>query len=372
MKFTCDQCGKTFSFRNNLYRHKKNTCKNHIIPHLNPVTPHLNPVTPHLNPVTPHLNSVTPHLNPVTPHLNSVTPHLNSVTPHLNPDILINKNFEKINKFIVKCLNCSKQLTKSNFSRHLKSCKGCPTNICRYCNQFFKNNANISRHEKKCNKQEIYTPIENITPGYMQYPTVLNQNITINNNIINNNIVLNLFGVESWDYLIKICEGENKTEFEKLKMQLLTEGVDGLCKLIECHYFNKDYPQNQTIRKNIKNNDFVEVHVGNNEWEPKTLDTAMEEIKHTTSMYIRPFVDDVIQTNYHINQHIRDKLNNTFVDLLVPLQYDMCGEYYQRLSGVEEPIKHIVKQKEQISKRKIKAMLFEYSSKLIKLSDRII
>lgn len=362
MKFSCDQCGNLFTFRNNLYRHKTKTCKGGQNPHLNPVTPHPVSFVSSSFFVTPHLNSVTPHLNPVTPH------HLNSVTPH--------------NKVIVKCLKCMKHITRSNFARHLRNCKGCPSNTCRFCGESFKTNSNISRHEKTCNdggRKELVDTI--ITTGEtistisrkecLPHPSssssstnqnIHNQNITINNNIVNNNIVLNLFGVESWDYLIKICNGENKSEFEKLKTQLLTEGIDGLCKLIECHYFNKDYPQNQTIRKKIKNNDFVEVHVGNNEWEPKTLDTAMEEIKHTTSMYIRPFVDDVIQSNYHIDQNIHNKLNNTFVDILAPLQYDMCSEYYHQLSGLEEPNQHIVKQKEQISKRKIKAMLFEFSS----------
>ena len=349
MIFSCDQCETTFSFLNNMYRHKKKSCKNAPKPHLNPVGPHLNPVGPPLNPVGPHLNPVGPPITLFSPH-----------------------QFYIVDKTYVKCMKCEKQITKGNAARHLKACKGCPSNKCRQCGKYFKTNANISRHEKTCNNlSNTIININKIEPNIVT--NNITTNVIVNNNIINNNnnFVLNIFGVESWDYLIEICEDNKKNEFDKLKKQLLTEGVDGLCKLIEGHYFNKNFPQNQTIRKPIKNNDFVEVHVGNNEWEPKTLDTAMEEIKNTTSMYIRPILDDVLKTTYHKDSHMKQFLNKTFIDVLVPMRYDICDEYTKRLNDMDVPASHIMQQNEQINRRKIKTMLFEFSNRLIKLSQQL-
>jgi hypothetical protein len=362
MSFLCDQCNKSFSFRNNLYRHKKNTCKLSQ-----------NPVILSQNPVI--LPSKSDRLSQ------------NPVILSQNPVICDTPLFRVVDGYRVQCIQCEKLVSnKKNFSRHQSVCKGCPTRVCRHCSKQFKDGSNISRHEKRCfgrfkdaivTSTTISAAVATVATG--PNTTVHNhhhhhhhQTVVVNNHIVNHNqIVLNMFGVESWDYLCLLCDRENKPEFDRVKNTVLTEGVDGLCKVIEGHYFNKDYPQNHTIRKTIKNNDFVEVHVGNNEWEPKTLDTAMEEIKNTTSMYIRPMVDDVMDTEYHHDERMKQVLNKTFTDVLVPMRYEMCGEYTHKLSDIDIPASHMLQQQEQINRRKIKTMLFEFSKRLISLSRTI-
>jgi len=366
MSFECIQCGKLFTFNNNLYRHKRKSCKNIGKKHENGERKH---------DVRERKHDVCERKHDVRERKSEYA----NGKSDMGENTIFSKivgNFGKLcdgNKW--ECLKCKKRMLQQSKNQHsIVSCyrHKYGVNTCIFCQKFYDKTNSRIKHENKCSEKMKQGCVE---IDEKNLPIVVNNttnNITNNiTNITNNTIVLNQFGVEGWDCLWKLCSNENKNEFEKMKMQLITQGLDGISKLIEIHYFNKDYPKNQTIRKPIKNNDFVEVHVGNNEWEHKTIETALEEIKQSTTMYIRPLIDDVLETRYEQDEKIKKYTNKMFTDVLVPMKYDLCNEYKDKLMNTDPLSFHMLQQHEQISVRKMKTVLYELSSKLKTLSDNI-
>ena len=247
-----------------------------------------------------------------------------------------------------------------------------------FCEKVYDKVNTRQKHETTCKARQPSLEVVPVTPNNV--PATIN-NTTINNtsnstviNIIqnnHNNIVLNPFGQEDWDGLWELCGRQGRKDFEKLKTQLVTQGMDGISKLIEHHYFNKDYPKNHTIRKPVKNNDFVEVHVGNNEWEHKTLATAMENIKESTTMYLCPMIEEVLNDSYEQDKQIQKYVNRLFTNVLVPMNYEICEKYKDRLCDVEPVGTHVSEQHGQIVMRNMKTVLHQLSLKLKSLSDNI-
>lgn len=237
-------------------------------------------------------------------------------------------------------------------------------------------------HELVCKARqqslEVTTPANtnNVSTTNNNHTTITNNNNS-NNTVINivqnnhNTIVPNPFGQEEWDGLFYLEGTQGEKEFKNLQTQLVTQGMDGISKLIEHHYFNKDYPKNHTIRKPVKNNDFVEVHVGNNEWEHKTMATAMEEIKKSTTMYLHPMIDDVLNESYEQDDRMQKYVNRLFTNVLVPMNYVFCEQYKDRLRDIEPVETHVSEQHGQIVMRNMKTVLYQLSLKLKTLSDTI-
>jgi hypothetical protein len=278
-----------------------------------------------------------------------------------------------------KCVRCDKVMSTNAKRHHYEQACRRKLHIlqCKYCDMMCKHAMDKSRHQKRCGKRSSLQLINPSKEGEETPATINNTTINNNNTVINiiqnnhNNIVLNPFGQEDWDGLWELCGRQGRTDFETLKTQLVTQGMDGISKLIEHHYFNKDYPKNHTIRKPVKNNDFVEVHVGNNEWEHKTMATAMENIKESTTMYLQPMIEEVLNDSYEQDKQIQKYVNRLFTNVLVPMNYEICEKYKDRLRDVEPVGTHMSEQHGQIVMRNMKTVLHHLSLKLKSLSENI-
>jgi hypothetical protein len=369
MVFICDNCSKMFTFINNLYRHKKNSCN---------FKGCKREIDDGKRESDDGKRESCDGKREIGDGKREIGDGKRESCDGKREYMKVVGKFGKMKGNKWECLCCKKVMLQQSKSQH--SYIACyryknGVNICMYCERYYDKTNSRSKHEKQCvlqktqqlDKQNVYnsdkiTVVNNTT----------NNTTHIVNNITNtNNIVLNQFGVEDWGCLWKLCSNENKDEFEKVKMQLITEGLDGISKLIEMHYFNKDYPKNHTIRKPIKNNDFVEVHIGNNEWEHKTIETALEEIRQSTTMYMRPLIDDIIEHKYDNDVKIKRCTNKMFTEVLVPMKYELCNEYKSKLSNTDPLSIYMSQQNEQIYMRKMKTMLFSFSVKLKSLSEHI-
>lgn len=111
MDFRCTQCDVTFTMKHNLNRHMKNRCKN------------VGVVDTEISPSPPE---------PVVP-------------------FTLKTQFEKVDADNVKCLSCSKIMSRRNKSYHSNACrKGLHILQCTYCSGMCDDRLQKSRHQKKC------------------------------------------------------------------------------------------------------------------------------------------------------------------------------------------------------------------------------
>lgn len=380
MAYRCNLCGVSFTFRNNLYRHRKNSCKNQIETRNSPINTSgnqscLDEKRSHVNEKqSPMIEIETRKHEPPSSKL-----EIRSSTCKVNTHTGETCSFRKTSDNRWQCTTCDKIIAKQNKTKHSKT--ACfrhkyGQHICMFCERVYDKVNTRQKHETTCKARQTSLEVATTTPNN-NTTTVNNTTINHNSTVINiiqnnhNNIVLNPFGQEDWDGLWELCGRHGRKDFETLKTQLVTQGMDGISKLIEHHYFNKDYPNNHTIRKPVKNNDFVEVHVGNNEWEHKTLATAMENIKESTTMYLCPMIEEVLNDSYEQDKQIQNYVNRLFTNVLVPMNYDICEKYKDRLRDVEPVGSHVSEQHGQIVMRNMKTVLHQLSLKLKSLSDNI-
>ena len=134
--------------------------------------------------------------------------------------------YEVVDETRVKCTKCDVTMLRGCKNRHNARCKGAPLDCCKYCVQQCSSSSNKCRHQKTCK----LNPANVLSPS----PTVP---------------IVNDFGNENVSHL---CNAEEP----------LPNDVESLIRLV---YFDKDHPENQTIRKLIKNSVYVEIRQ-NNEW----------------------------------------------------------------------------------------------------------
>ena len=159
----------------------------------------------------------------------------------------------------VTCTHCHKRLLKSNVSRHLKRCKGVPTNTCVHCNKSFSTRHGKNNHSRTCRQEQKVT--------VNSHNTVTNShNITTHNQT--NNITIR-FGNEDLLYL------QSKREIDD-RIDMVAQCLSDVLDLV---YFNSDHPENQTIRKTNKKTDLIETRVSKNEWDHEESRLVIPKIK---------------------------------------------------------------------------------------------
>lgn len=165
----------------------------------------------------------------------------------------------------VTCTQCHKRLLKSNVSRHLKRCKGVPTNTCVHCNKTFLTRHGKNNHSRTC-RQPLNNQILNSQNNHSNN-VVTNSHNTTNNNQTNNITIR--FGNEDLSYL------QSKREIDE-RIDMVAQCLSDVLDLV---YFNSDHPENQTIRKTNKKTDLIETRVNNNEWDHEESRLVIPKIK---------------------------------------------------------------------------------------------
>lgn len=134
-----------------------------------------------------------------------------------------NEEYVRVDDKNIQCTRCKSIIVNASRHRHSKTCKGVPKNTCPFCLRCFKTQSVHSRHKKTCKKRPVQQEekVENITLDF------------------------------------------GKEDLSKLEPRLFESFADA----IQFVYFNKDYPENQTVRKRVKRDHSMEV-MENNQWKP--------------------------------------------------------------------------------------------------------
>ena len=189
------------------------------------------------------------------------------------------------------CRVCQKLLFKHNTKRH--SCRGAPALTCKLCGKVFKHRQNLCVHKKICKASTT-----NVRNNTNSHNTVNNHNsnnttIVINNNYNTYNIQQtnnHVFGHEDFTDILNLLEEDPR----------LRDAVANLKTALSLVHFNKDFPQNQTVRKMNKRSNTIELRqsVNPERWdlEPfelgfgKVLDNLQRhlkiDIRHTLPIHI--------------------------------------------------------------------------------------
>ena len=173
----------------------------------------------------------------------------------------------------LKCFKCNKTfLSKKGFNNHIQKCDGLDPRQCRVCLKVFSSRYGKYQHMKyvKCSP-----PIQhnNLTTN-----NITNNNINIDNsdNSINtnNNIQINIradFDKITNDHIQQIVSQIKQTDY----LQMISENIDigkyVIPRTMEQIYFNDQFPEMQTLKKERRNDKLVGVHVGNGKWEKRLM-----------------------------------------------------------------------------------------------------
>jgi hypothetical protein len=172
-----------------------------------------------------------------------------------------------------KCQNCD-YLTKYKqcFNNHINKKNKCINNnkkqyMCEHCEHGFNDRSNFYRHKKnnckQINKNKINENLEieklklEIEKLKLVNNNTINSHNTTNNNSNNNttnvtnNINIVAYGDEDMSFLT-----------EKQILNVLSNGREGIYKLIEMVNFNKDKPENHNIKYNNVNKKITHIYNG--------------------------------------------------------------------------------------------------------------
>ena len=136
--------------------------------------------------------------------------------------------------------------------------------------------------------------------------TTINNNITNNtnchnttNNITNNNTTLNNFYNITDEHIEKIVDKIGEKEYFSIAMNNIALGKYALPRTAATIYNNKDHPELQTIRKERRNDNLVDVHVGEDEWEKRVFNDVFKLIVRRVEEYYTKYFQ-------HIDQKYKD------------------------------------------------------------------
>lgn len=203
----------------------------------------------------------------------------------------IKNNYIKLGKKW-KCIQCNKSISTKYKKHHFeKTCRKVRNSLrCENCLIICKDRNSKCRHKKRCVKKDV-------REVYAQNKT----NTTVHNLIINNttHITTNHFyvshGQEDVKYLLELINIDER--YEKAKKCLST--------IMDLIYFNKDHPNNQTVRKRNKKSDLIEFRVNDNgDWSYEESSTAAPKILNN----IYKLVDQFFEMNNNTCKNIKDFL----------------------------------------------------------------
>jgi len=203
-------------------------------------------------------------------------------------------SFKRIDNKYLECLKCHKRVC-AKLKRHLAVCKGVPTNTCMFCKKKFNHQSAHSRHQKTCKARPAVVPVTIV-------PETINNNINSNNGttiIINNNnnyndnrtyIQNNTFGHEDLTVILNKLEQDPR----------LKEAVSNFKTALSLVHFNKDFPENQTIRKMNKRSNTIELRqsVDPERWDLEPFETGFGRVMDNLQRQLKVDLNHMYPINY--------------------------------------------------------------------------
>jgi uncharacterized C2H2 Zn-finger protein len=227
---------------------------------------------------------MSPDLQNMSTDLQNMSPDLQNMSPETQ---------EMTQEDIFKCSKCDKVLsTKHSLLRHEKTCDGYNKRQCRICLKIFATAHGKWKHTQyvKCSppppptSQPSSSSSSNITNiNNNNSNNNSNNNINIDNidNSINNNIQINIradFDKITNDHIQEIVSQIAQTDY----LQMISDNIDigkyVIPRTMEQIYFNDQFPEMQTLKKERRNDKLMGVHVGNGKWEKRLVDDIYNKI----------------------------------------------------------------------------------------------
>jgi hypothetical protein len=224
--------------------------------------------------VSPDKKNVSPDEENVSPDKKNVSPDEENVSPE---EELVSPAKEKV---IMKvCQRCNKKLCNTqSYNYHIQICNGYDPKTCPTCLRKFASHRGRWKHTRtvKC----VPPP----PPTSSNAQKIIN-NTTNNINIVNSqNINVNLnFGQEALD---KLC---SHPDYLKRMDNVVRLGKYALPQHLSDIYFNESFPMNNTIMKTRRNDRFVKIKTGENEWNLRAMDDVYQIITQRMESYMNPY-----------------------------------------------------------------------------------
>jgi hypothetical protein len=278
-RFKCEQCFYQTDRKYDLKRHCINKHYVEFILNIENISNGKN--------VHPNEKNVPPNGKNVPPNEKIVPPNEKIVPLNQKNDIITNQN--NTNNYI--CNKCDKKYKNyKSYLLHEKICKGINELTCTKCMTSFTSRQHKSRHVLKNNCKsrsiiysETYRSKNNIdnlntnnitTNGNIEYQ--YNCRDVNSNNI--NNFYINNYKNERLDYV----------DYEKL-LDIFTKTYDIPRLLTKEIHFNKEFPENNNITYENKENAIIKI---NNEYILKDLNLLAEELVNEKTTQMQKFAEE--------------------------------------------------------------------------------
>jgi hypothetical protein len=149
---------------------------------------------------------------------------------------------------------------------------------CSYCNKQFAYKNNMYRHRKNCTSAVNTTSfVCNTNNGTINIDNRTNTTIT-------NHITINAYGRENIDHIL------NDVNFIQRLKGFLRNGEKGLMTYIKVKHFDPDHPENNTIKKTNKKDNFIKTYDGSR-WTMKLLkpciNNLLERVAHDYNIMLQ-------------------------------------------------------------------------------------
>ena len=223
----------------------------------------------------------------------------------------VNVAQQNVNGVAYECEKCCKILSsKQRLEHHLETCEGLNPLQCRVCLKIFKTRQGKHQHTQyvKCSPVPGCQSTTTITNNITNNNVTNNHNVTNNNHNVTNNIIRVDFGKEC---LKLLCADE---DYLKNMEKHILLGKYAIPKSMGEIYFNDKYPENQTLKKERRNNKMVSIQ-NDGKWETRMFEDIYKDIVSKIERYHNKYFRD-LQTKHEDT----DKNDEEFKHLIKPLR----------------------------------------------------
>ena len=278
-RFKCEQCFYQTNRKFDLKRHCFNKHYIEFVMNVEKISSGEN--------VHPNEKNVPPNEKNVPPNEKNVPLNEKNVPLNQKNDIISNKN--NTNNYI--CNKCDKKYKNcKSYLLHEKNCKGINELTCPKCMISFTSRQHKSRHVLKDNCKSRSIIYSETYKSKNNVDNLNTNNITTNGNIeyqyncrdVNsnniNNFYINNYKNERLDYV----------DYEKL-LDIFTKTYDIPRLLTKEIHFNKEFPENNNITYENKENALIKI---NNEYILKDLNLLAEELVNEKTTQMQKFAEE--------------------------------------------------------------------------------
>ena len=274
--FTCEECGYLTKFKCNYKRHmsRKSKCS--------------------AQNVTIEAQNVS---RPIRPEAQNVTIEAQNVSRDPKTEAqnvtIEAQNVDLPSKDTFICDECQKVVLRHNYKRHVRSCKGVRVDQCLFCRKVFSTRSGKSRHQKVCDPTRSNTRTINDTSD-TPYPVPTNNivnNISITN-VVNNIQQHNNINIQQQNNITIQFGNENVSHLLEDQTTEIQRAIRSIVDSIDLVHFNKDNPDNHTVRKLNKKSNMMEFKTGEDRWEHECCRTGIPKLRHNLKERLNVLFDD--------------------------------------------------------------------------------